>query len=351
MVIGAGQAGLSSGYFLARRGLDPETGFVVLDAGAGAGGAWRHRWPALRLDTTHAVHDLPGLPFRPDSADVPAAVAVPAYFAEYEQAFSLPLRRPVSVRAVRPGEDGRLLVDSFDDVWRARALINATGTWSRPFWPAYPGRELFAGRQLHTADYTGAEQFAGQHVVVVGGGASAVQLLGEISRVARTTWVTRRPPVWQDGPFTPERGRAAVALVQDAVREGRPPGSVVGLTGLLMTPWVREAYERGVLQRLPMFDRLTPEGVAWSDGRRLRADVVLWATGFRAELAHLTPLRLREPGGGIRLIGTRAAREPRVHLLGYGPSASTLGASRAARAASLEVRRLLDAPPQVTQVA
>ena len=180
--------------------------------------------------------------------------------------------------------------------------------------PRYPGQELFRGRQLTPADYRGAAEFAGQSVVVVGGGASAVQLLGETAEVADTTWVTRRPPVWREEPFGPEEGRAAVALVADAVREGRPPSSVVGVTGLVVTPWVREARARGVLDRLPVFDRLTADGVAWDDGRSVRADAVLWATGFRAALGHLAPLGLRGPGprdpDGGHAGGRRAAGAP-----------------------------------------
>ena len=98
---------------------------------------------------------------------------------------------------------------------------------------------------------------------------------------------------------------------------------------------------RFVLDRLPVFDRLTPDGVAWDDGRSVRADAVLWATGFRAALGHLAPLGLRGPGGGIRMEGTHVAGEPRVHLVGYGPSASTVGANRAGREAAVALRRLL----------
>ncbi len=347
VVVGAGQAGLASGYFLARAGL----GFVVLDADAGPGGAWQHRWPSLRLDTTHHLHDLPGMPFRPDAPDLAARVAVPAYFGAYERAFGLDVRRPVRVLSVDEGGDGRLLVRTSAGAWRARALISATGTWSRPFVPAVPGRELFGGREMRTVDYAGAAELAGRHVVVVGAGASAVQLLDEISKVTTTTWVTRRPPVFRDGDFTADDGRAVEAAVAAAVGEGRLPGSVVSFTGLVTTQWVRSAMARGVLVRQPMFAAMTADGIVWPDGRTQHADVVLWATGFRHEVAHLAPLRLREPGGGIRLVGTRAARDPRVHLVGFGPSASTLGAGRAARAAVREVRALLAESSAVDAVA
>jgi NADH dehydrogenase FAD-containing subunit len=96
-----------------------------------------------------------------------------------------------------------------------------------------------------------------------------------------------------------------------------------------------------VLERLPMFDSITPDGVAWGDGRFVRADVILWATGFRAAVKHLAPLRLRGAGGGIRMNGTAVAGEPRIHLVGYGPSASTIGANRAGQAAARQLRRLL----------
>jgi hypothetical protein len=75
------------------------------------------------------------------------------------------------------------------------------------------------------------------------------------------------------------------------------------------------------------------------------ADVILWATGFRAALDHLAPLRLREPGGGIAVDGTRVIKDPRVHLVGYGPSASTIGANRAGRTAVRDIRALLSADP------
>jgi hypothetical protein len=305
------------------------------------------------METVNGIFDLPGMVFEPPSPHEQASVAVPRYFAEYEKDLQLAVRRPVTVRAVRHGADDRLLVESDAGTWAARAVINATGTWNRPFWPYYPGRETFRGRQLHAATYPGPEQFAGQRVVVVGGGITAIQLLTELARAgASTTWVTRRPPIFRDQPFSREYGREVVAMVERRVRAGLVPQSVVSVTGLPVTEEVLAGQRNGVLDRLPMFDRITPEGVAWDDPaagapQSVEADVILWCTGWRAALDHLAPLRLRAPGGGITMDGTRVVLEPRLHLVGYGPSASTVGANRAGREAVREIRELLAAQAPV----
>ncbi|MFD0074889.1 NAD(P)-binding domain-containing protein [Streptomyces sp. NPDC127166] len=343
VVIGAGQAGLSAAFHLRRAGLEPDRDFVVLDHAPEPGGAWQFRWPSLTYGKVHGMHALPGMELTGADPARPSSEVIGAYFDTYERTFDLRVHRPVDVTAVREGEDGRLRVETSEGIYATRALINATGTWDRPFWPRYPGQETFRGRQLHTVRYPGPEAFAGKRVLVVGGGASGTQHLMEIAEVAAgTTWVTRREPVYREGPFGEVEGRAAVALVEDRVRRGLPPQSVVSVTGLPLNDAIRAARARGILDRLPMFDRITPTGVAWDDGRTVDVDVILWATGFRAAIDHLAPLRLREPGGGIRVEGTRAVRDERVHLVGYGPSASTIGANRAGRAAVSDIRRLLD---------
>ncbi|WNI34327.1 NAD(P)-binding domain-containing protein [Streptomyces sp. ITFR-6] len=343
VVVGAGQAGLSAAYHLRRTGLEPDRDFVVLDHAPRPGGAWQFRWPSLTYGKVHGMHALPGMELTGADDSRPSSEVIGEYFDSYEHTFGLRVHRPVEVSAVREGDGGRLLVETSEGTYVTRALINATGTWDRPFWPRYPGQDTFRGRQLHTANYPGPAGFAGLRVVVVGGGASGTQHLMEIAEVAADThWVTRRPPVFREGPFDADRGRAAVAMVADRVRRGLPPQSVVSVTGLPVTDAVRRARESGVLDRLPMFDRITPDGVAWDDGRAVEADVILWATGFRPAVDHLAPLRLREAGGGIRVEGTQAVRDERVQLVGYGPSASTIGANRAGRAAVRAVGRLLE---------
>ncbi|TCC02484.1 FAD-dependent oxidoreductase [Kribbella soli] len=340
-VIGAGQAGLSAAYHLVRMGFTPYDEVVVLDRNAEPGGAWQHRWDSLTMHDAHGIANLPGVPVPSSAGAERANEFVPAYFADYEKQFDLPVLRPVAVESVRSVDDGFEL-DTSNGLYRAASIVNASGTWDRPFIPWYPGIETFQGRQLHTADYRGAAEFTGQQVLVVGGGASAVQLLAEISEVASTTWVTRRPPEWRTGEdFNPEYGRQVVAKVEERVRAGLPPRSVVSVTGLHLREQEQAALDRGVYTRLPMFTRITPDGVEWSDGRREHVDAILWATGFRADLAHLAPLHLREPSGGIRMNGTATAADPRIHLVGYGPSASTIGANRAGFTAARALRDLL----------
>ena len=346
VVIGAGQAGLSSAYHLQRLGLAPARSFVVLDQSPQAGGAWQFRWPSLTLSTVNRIHDLPGMKFADavnTEGQVQASVAVPNYFAAYEDNFHLPVFRPVRVGLVcNRGE--RLRIETDAGNFSARGVINATGTWATPYIPDYPGASRFKGRQLHTRDYRQASDFAGQRVLIVGGGISAIQLLDEISLVAQTSWVTRREPEFREGDFSPEDGRAAVALVEERVRRGDPPHSVVSVTGLRMTPAIAAMRNRGVLKRRPMFSEITDTGVRWEDGTSQEVDVILWCTGFRSSLDHLAPLQLKEPGGGIVMTGrlaTQVAKDKRVHLVGYGPSASTIGANRAGEAAARELMTYL----------
>jgi cation diffusion facilitator CzcD-associated flavoprotein CzcO len=342
LVIGAGQAGLSAGYFLKRRGLD----FRLLDAGEAAGGAWRHGWDSLTLFSPAAQSALPGWPMPPTpGGGYPPRDDVIAYLTAYEARYALPVDRPVRVTALRRAADG-LRVEAADGAtWTARAVISATGTWSHPFIPDIPGRDAFAGHQIHSAHYRRPEDFAGQSVLVVGGGNSGAQILAEVSRVAaRATWVTERPPVFLpddvDGRVLFDRATAR----WQAEREGRPaPPPLGGLGNIVMVPPVVEARARGVLHSLPPFAGLEAEGAVWADGSRLAAEAIIWCTGFRPALDHLAPLGLVEADGRVRVSATgRALGEPRLWLLGYGDwtggaSATLAGVTRAARAAVAEI--------------
>ena len=338
VVIGGGQAGLAAGYYLRRAGCR----FVILDDQPIPGGAWPHTWASLTLFSPAQFSSLPGWPMPNWPNGFPPGHHVAAYLRSYEQRYELPVCRPVHVREViRDGN--RLRVTTSAGSWHARGVISATGTWHQPFWPIYPGARDFRGQQLHTVHYRDAAAFAGKQVVVVGGGNSAAQLVAEISETTTTTWVTNTPP-----RFLPDEvdGRALfdVATRRAAdIAAGRPDtGGTSALGDIVMVPPVLAARERGVLRAVPMFEGLSRDGIYWADGGRRTheqpADVIVWATGFRPALAHLRAMHLREPDGRIAVEGTRAVKEPALHLLGYGDwtgpaSATLIGVGRTARAA------------------
>ncbi|MFF5784168.1 FAD-dependent oxidoreductase [Streptomyces sp. NPDC012693] len=393
LVIGGGQSGLAAGYHLRRLGLD----FVILDAGPSPGGAWPRAWDSLRLFSPAAYSSLPGRLMPPQPGETyPEAAHVVAYLSAYEERYDLPVHRPVRVSGVH--HDGALLrVETDAGTWLARAVISATGTWSRPFVPAVPGRNEFSGTQLHTVGYENPAAFAGKRVIVVGGGNSGAQIAAdlatthsetarrslhavdanrppadlatadsesaarrslhavhsnrpsaELARGVELTWVTLRAPRYLPDDID---GRALfdhATARRRALDEGRADtGGVASLGDIVAVPPVRAARDAGLLKARPMFARLTGTGVEWADGTRADADVIIWCTGFRPALAHLAPLGLRGRRGHIATAGTQALGEPRVHLLGYGDwtgpaSATLIGVGRPAREAARSIARLLD---------
>ncbi|MGW7362068.1 ArsO family NAD(P)H-dependent flavin-containing monooxygenase [Streptomyces sp. NPDC054841] len=343
VVIGGGQAGLAAGYHLRRLGVD----FVILDADVTPGGAWQHMWDSLRLFSPAAYSSLPGRLMPPQEARTyPDAQHVVAYLADYEKRYELPVRHGVRVEAVH--RDGRLLhIEADTEEWRARAVISATGTWSRPFLPAVPGRSAFGGTQLHTVEYRSPQDFAGQRVIVVGGGNSGAQIAADLAPHTELTWATQRPP-----RFLPDDidGRALFDVAtarRRALDAGRADtGGVASLGDIVAVETVRATREAGLLGASQMFTRLTRHGVEWADGACEDVDAVVWCTGFRPALSHLAPLGLRGVRGHIPTGGTRAIAEPRLHLLGYGDwtgpaSATLIGVGRPAREAAREIAELL----------
>jgi cation diffusion facilitator CzcD-associated flavoprotein CzcO len=347
VVIGAGQAGLSVAYYLRRLGLDPNNDFVLLDRGPGTGGAWQFRWEALRIGSAHHINDLPGMDelgvsFETADRTIPAKEVVADYYRQYEQHYGLQVVRPASVSSVT--NNGANLLVTFTDGEDVQdvttdIVVNATGTWGAPFVPWYPGRDDFLGRQVHTNDYASAREFAGQDVIVVGGGTSAVGFLLELEEAgAETTWVTRRNVDFLDGSeLNMEAGTAAVAMQDEAARAGRALPSIVSGTGVPRTRRIQAGIDRGVLRPKQMFTRIGAHGVTWADGTYRHADVIVWATGFRPELRHLAPLKLREKEGGVVVAAGSSWKDPRVFFAGYGPQASTIGANRAGRLIARQV--------------
>ncbi|MFE7094319.1 ArsO family NAD(P)H-dependent flavin-containing monooxygenase [Streptomyces erythrochromogenes] len=344
VVIGGGQAGLAAGYHLRRLGIE----HVILDAQAAPGGAWQHTWDSLRLFSPAQHSSLPGrlMPTQPGEL-YPDAAHVVGYLTDYEKRYALPVQRGTWVEGVHRDGSG-LRVETDSDAWAARAVISATGTWTRPFLPAVPRRREYQGSQLHTVQYRNPSEFTGQRVIVVGAGNSGAQIAADLAHAGiDLTWVAQRPPRYLADDID---GRALfdhATARRRALDEGRTDtGGVASLGDIVAVPPVRTARDAGLLNPRPMFTRFTMTGVEWADGTRAKADTVIWCTGFRPALAPFASLRLRGSRGHIAMEGTRAADEPRLHLLGYGDwtgpaSATLIGVGRPARDAARQIAGLL----------
>jgi len=338
LVIGGGQAALATAYFLRRTSLS----FLLLDEQATPGGAWLHGWDSLRLFSPATWSSIPGWPMPASATTYPTRAEVIDYLSRYEERYQLPVLRPVHVESVvRDGD--HLRVRAGERSWRARAVVSATGTWSNPYIPDYPGRERFAGVQLHSAHYSDPAPFAGQRVLIVGGGNSGAQILAEVSKVAETRWITPEPPLFLaddvDGRVLFERATERWKAQQEGRSVEQPIG---GLGDVVMVEPVREARSRGVLVSERPFARFTAQGVEWADGRSAEVDAVIWCTGFRPALAHLDELGVIESAGKVAVAGTRALKQPKLWLVGYGEwtgaaSATLIGVTRTARSTVSEI--------------
>ncbi|CAB3696705.1 pyridine nucleotide-disulfide oxidoreductase [Achromobacter marplatensis] len=342
VIIGGGQSALAVAYFLRRTALK----VILLDAGVGPGGAWRHGWESLHLFSPAQWSSLPGWPM-PPTQGYPARDQVIEYLARYEQRYGFTVERPVAVASISKRESG-FFVETDKGAWHAKAVISATGTWSAPFIPPYDDRDIFRGEQVHSAHYQSPAPYAGKRVLVVGGGNSGAQILAELSEVAQTTWVTSTEPLFLpddvDGRVLFERATARWQAMQSGEQPEDLPG---GFGDVVMVPPVRKARERGVLQSVRPFSRFTRDGVVWADGSSSVVDAVVWCTGFRPALAHLAALGIIDPDGKVRVSGTQVADVPGLWLVGYGEwtgfaSATLIGVMRTAKSTAAEVAAFVE---------
>ncbi|GAA1906622.1 ArsO family NAD(P)H-dependent flavin-containing monooxygenase [Nocardioides lentus] len=352
-VVGGGQSGLATAYHLLRANRRRATplSYVVLDDRDGPGAAWRDGWDSLRLFSPAGYSSLPGWPMPPWTGEGnPPASHVVDYLRAYEGRYALPVVRPVHVRGLAECGERRLLVDAGGRGWRARAVVNATGTWSAPFWPAVPGMRDFAGRQLHTRDYRRPADHAGERVLVVGGGNSGAQVAADLALAdVDVTWACAREPRLLPDDVD---GRRLFELATQRVRDPGAHAGVGSLGDVVAVPDVRRARDERGLRAVAMPERLTAAGARWADGHEAAFDTVVWCTGFRPALGHVGA---RPAGEGDTVVpdgwergdhAVRSAADPRVWFVGYGDwcgpaSATLIGVGMAARAVAEGVARTL----------
>ncbi len=313
IVIGAGQSGLAAARALQARGIDP----VVLEAGPEPAGSWPHYYDSLTLFSPAGYSGMPGLEFPGDPGHYPHRDEVTAYLRRYAAALGADIRTSTPVTAVRAdGQAGFVVHTATGQTWHAAGVVAATGSFGNPYLPALPGQDRFTGRLQHVASYRNPHGHAGERIVVVGAGNSAVQAGYELAQVATVTLATRHPVT-----FRPQcrAGQDMHHWLEATGFDLLPPEWLrhyLGGRTVVDTGKYQHALATGQLGRRPMFTAFDRDGVIWPDGTREKVDTVLFATGYRPHLDYLRPLGALDDGGMPRHRGGISATHPGLVYVG-----------------------------------
>jgi putative flavoprotein involved in K+ transport len=260
---------------------------------------------------------MPGLDFPGDPGHYPHRDEVVAYLRRYAASLGADIRTNAPATTVEAHDRGGFLVrTATGQTFHAAGVVAATGSFGNPYVPALPGQYHFTGRLLHVAGYRSPHQHAGERVVVVGGGNSAVQVGYELAQVATVTLATLHPVT-----FHPQRrgGQDLHYWLETSGFDLLPPEWLRHCLGdhwVVDTGKYRHALETGQMDRRPMFTGFGADRVVWPDGTSEKVDTVVFATGYRPHLDYLNPIGALDGGGMPLRSGGISATHPGLVYLG-----------------------------------
>jgi putative flavoprotein involved in K+ transport len=341
-VLGAGAAGLAVAARLKAHGVD----CVVLERGPGVATSWRGRYDRLRLHTIRRLSGLPGFPIPRQYGRWVKRDDLVRYLEAYAERFGIDVRTGTTVERVKPGADRWSLQLQDGSEQSARTLVVATGYLHTPVVPRWPGREVWTGTLLHSAQYRNAEPFRGQDVLVVGPGNSGAEIATDLAEggAASVSLAIRTPPhivrretagwpAQMNGLLLgrlPERAFNAMAAAMARVEmpDLRPYGidrPTEGLKTRLRTQRYVPVQDVGIVRDV-MAGRVRPVGavqgftatsVLLADGTRVQPHTVIAATGYGTGLPELfEDPSLFDETGVPRVHGGAPAR-PGLFFIGY----------------------------------
>ena len=277
VVIGAGQAGLTMGYYLAQQGRR----FVILERGDSVASAWRERWQSLTLFTPRRYSALPGLPFPGDPDGYPTRDDVIEYLERYAETFELPTEFNSNVGRLS-GKDGRLVLEVNGRTITADQVVVATGPFQTPFIPRLADDLDPDVWQAHSTGYQRPSDVPDETVLVVGGGNTGFQIAKELSAMRKVNLSvgTRQKPL-------PQRlaGRdlfwwlTKTGLIHKTVDSRL--GQRLKDRDTLIGSSPRELKRRYGVELKPRAVAASGRTVRFEDGSGVEVDAVIWATGYR----------------------------------------------------------------------
>jgi len=292
-VIGGGQSGLAA----ARALRELNVSAVVLEAGDRPAGSWPCYYDSLRAFSPAGFSSMLGMPFPGDPGRYPTRDEVADYLERYGAALDVEIQTNTRVVSVRREDREFVVVTADGQQLRAAGIVAATGSFSSPYRPTFPGEKSFTAELSHVADYRNPTAYAGKRVIVVGAGDSAAQVANELAPVANVTLAARHPV-----RFIPQRigGEDVHYWLRETGFDSLPAEWLSKITGgSVITDSVgfQQTLADGLLDVRAMFIALETDHVVWSNDERERVDAVILATGYRPSLDYLRELGALDPLG------------------------------------------------------
>ncbi len=296
VVIGAGQAGLAMGYYLRRQGRQ----FIILESGGSIAPAWRERWDSLTLFTPRGYSSLPGLPLPGDPDDYPGRDEVIAYLERYAEELDLPIELNSPVRRFSREDDRCFVLELDGRTITAAQVVVATGPFQTPYIPELATELDGDVWQAHSTGYRRPGDVPQGTVLVVGGGNTGFQIAKELSTTHKVVLSvgSRQKPLPQrvagrDLFWWLTKTRLIKTTVESRLgRRLKDRDTLIGSSP-------RELQRRYGVELKPRAIRVSGRTVGFEDGGEIKADAVIWATGYRPDYSWID-LPIFDPDGRLR---------------------------------------------------
>jgi putative flavoprotein involved in K+ transport len=285
LIVGGGQAGLTTGYYLRKLGRP----FLIVEAEARIGDQWRNQWDTLRLYSPAKFDGLPGLPFPADDWSFPSKDEVADYVESYALTFDLPVRTNTRVDLVEPHDHGGYIAHIGAETVHCDAVVVATGTLGRtPVIPTFANELDESIVQLHSSEYRRSSQLHSGRVLVVGASHSGTDIAYEVAQTHDTVLAGR-----DCGQFPARVGTSGFKVIfpiflfatRHLITRRTPLGrkmidDIRHHGGPMLRVSRQDLAQRGV-ERLTGRVTGVRDGLpVMDDGTVVDAANVIWATGF-----------------------------------------------------------------------
>jgi len=293
IVIGAGQAGLATGYYLKKYGED----FIIIDEADRIGNSWRKRWDNLSLFTPAQFNGLPGLAFPAKKNYCPTKEEVAYYLERYANKFELPIKLNTKVLATSKVNSGYKIETSSGTLLCKRVVV-ASGYYAKPRIPEFANRLDKKIKQLHSSEYTNHHALPDDQVLVVGAGASGVQISIDISKYRPTMIAGKFTTKIPDAVFK-YFGRSYWWSLNNILtintRIGRKVKATVmkGGGGPLVNVSPKDVKAAGI-EHVPRVTDVRYGKPVLEDGRIISPAAIIWCTGFKPDFSWLEPSAMDE---------------------------------------------------------